>query len=796
MDASNKQPSTAEKFAAVWEKKNAKAARAGGVSLMALSLAACGSSSDTTTTSSTSTSTSTTTTVTPVTSSLSLANDTVTGTSGNDTITAARVDTLTTWNNGDTITGGEGTDSLTATISADVNPSTGAVSGVENVTVTALTNNATVTFSTSTADKITGVTSLTNLASTSNLTFTRVLDNAPVNITNASGETYVTFASLTGTADTLTLNLSGVTGTVGIGSAADPDGDFETIAITNSGAASDLGTGDGADGDTAHDLGADATSVTVNASAALDLGSKATFGKTTSFDASASTAGVTAVFADRASAGETAVTFTGGSGADNFDISAFSVANFGDIKLNMGDGNDTVDIGTVSFADSGTMVDGQGGTGDILVTSHSIDTTEGARIQGFEIMNFDTTGQTQDADFHDGTIFGTAQAIAALTVNDLASGSVFNANHSMSTGVTLNLKTNGATDAITINIGGTAGGADLNAANIDTNYETITINSQGTSANTLSSFGTAINNVIITGGTALTIDDIDDPTGVIDGSAMTAALNIGGTFTNGSTVKTSTKADNIDLDTLSGGETVTIYAGAGNDDIDAAATFVGGGTIYGEAGNDDINIATADPATAATDIITVNGGAGIDNITLRTTALDEQTVQSSATLAADADIVTGFDTGEDEFDYNGTLANGTATGVSTTSIADGSGTLNADVVTAMNSANTTHYFFVNHVSGTAATTLTTLADATVATFAAAEAAFVDALISELGGAITNLDATLGTSDSVLFTMENGADTVTMRVTNTDTSVANTLTAAEVEVVAVFDAEVLATGDFI
>jgi Ca2+-binding RTX toxin-like protein len=46
MDASNKQETLAEKFAAVWEKKNLKAARAGGVSLMALSLAACGSSSD------------------------------------------------------------------------------------------------------------------------------------------------------------------------------------------------------------------------------------------------------------------------------------------------------------------------------------------------------------------------------------------------------------------------------------------------------------------------------------------------------------------------------------------------------------------------------------------------------------------------------------------------------------------------------------------------------------------------------------------------------------------------------
>ena len=55
MDASNKQTTLAEKFAAVWEKKNAKAARAGGVSLMALSLAACGSSDDDTTTTTTDT---------------------------------------------------------------------------------------------------------------------------------------------------------------------------------------------------------------------------------------------------------------------------------------------------------------------------------------------------------------------------------------------------------------------------------------------------------------------------------------------------------------------------------------------------------------------------------------------------------------------------------------------------------------------------------------------------------------------------------------------------------------------
>ena len=47
MDASNKQQELVKKLTAAWEKKNSKAARAGGVSLMALSLAACGDEDDT-----------------------------------------------------------------------------------------------------------------------------------------------------------------------------------------------------------------------------------------------------------------------------------------------------------------------------------------------------------------------------------------------------------------------------------------------------------------------------------------------------------------------------------------------------------------------------------------------------------------------------------------------------------------------------------------------------------------------------------------------------------------------------
>jgi hypothetical protein len=116
MDSSLKQPTIAEKFAALWEKKNAKAARAGGLSLMALSLAACGSDTTTTTTASTSTTTTTTTTtVTPVAKALTTAVDAETGTTAADTYSAEMSATATLNTAGllDTVDGGAGSDTFT-----------------------------------------------------------------------------------------------------------------------------------------------------------------------------------------------------------------------------------------------------------------------------------------------------------------------------------------------------------------------------------------------------------------------------------------------------------------------------------------------------------------------------------------------------------------------------------------------------------------------------------------------------------------------------------------------------------
>ena len=94
MDASSKTETLVSKLVSAWEKKNAKVARAGGVSLMALSLAACGSSDDTATddtSSSSSSSDDTTTTTTPTAQTYTLTSglDAVTGGSGDDAIYGA-----------------------------------------------------------------------------------------------------------------------------------------------------------------------------------------------------------------------------------------------------------------------------------------------------------------------------------------------------------------------------------------------------------------------------------------------------------------------------------------------------------------------------------------------------------------------------------------------------------------------------------------------------------------------------------------------------------------------------------
>ena len=140
MDASSKKDELVTKLVAAWEKKNSKVARAGGVSLMALSLAACGSSSDTTSTETTTAETTTTVTPTPdpvgnsyalTDSAVTGSTDALTGTSNDDTCFGDK-DTI---EAGDIILDQGGTgDTANLTFNDDLPTLT--LNGVENVNIT------------------------------------------------------------------------------------------------------------------------------------------------------------------------------------------------------------------------------------------------------------------------------------------------------------------------------------------------------------------------------------------------------------------------------------------------------------------------------------------------------------------------------------------------------------------------------------------------------------------------------------------------------------------------------------
>ena len=770
---------TIAKLVKIWESKNCKHAfNAGGISMMALSLAACGGGGsapapvvddepvvDPV--------------VVPIEEALTIWNNTIVGTTENDTVTGARIDTVQVFNSGDSIALGAGTDSLSATLNAGV-VTPAAITGVENVMFTAL-GAATVDF-----DNVSGVTSLISRGSSATLLVDDIQE-IPTSISinnNTAAQTFVfKDTAVAGPEDSITLNLDGAGGVVNVGGETDGDGDIETFTIVASAGASDLGVGNG--------FGADATTIIVNATTDLDFGSTAQFIASTNFDASASTAAVTTVFAAKTTASETAVVIKGGAGADKFDIGTFTAEeNFGDLAVDMGAGNDTLDLGAVADTDTGSSIKGGAGDGDILIISDAPLTAEvNAQISEFEILNIETTGLTQDADNFNGTIYGTGAAIATMRIDDLANNGTININHNVATSLTANLKTDTASDALTINIGGATGNVTLASLIPSTTYENVTVNSQGTAANTLSAIGGVINNMTFTGATAITVSSINNITGVVDFTASTANNTVTVTDTSAQTVSFGSGNDTLTTGIVDS-STQTINGGAGNDTI-AAGIIVKAGVLKlnGDAGSDTITVAAMTGATSNSSA-TIDGGTGVDFITLDASATNSVDVVSTATTLADCDKITGFTTTVDKFDFNGAVLNDTATTITAVSNATLAGAIAADV-------DATVYIVSTAFTDAAATDMAALvaastASAITSTYATFEESFATVL-----GTVAGLDSALNTSETILLNVADGTNSVILKVTNTDTSTANTLTAAELDLVAIMvGADDLVGGDFI
>ena len=294
MDASGKQDTLLKKLVAAWEKKNAKVARAGGVSLMALSLAACGSSDDDDSSSSSSSDTTTTTTTTSQAFSLTSGIDTVTGGTGNDTINAGlNSNGSQTLQSLDTIDGGAGTDTLNVVLgtAGTVSPQ---LTSIETVKITSTAN---VTVDLLGASSVTSVSSIgssgtvdiNNIASTSASVLIQSTDqNHTVDFLNSA---------VTGTADSATVTLSNVTG-----GTLTVDAAIEDVTFVSNGGANTTGT-----------TTTSANTVTVTGAENLTLGG--TLSKAETIDASAATGKFT-VTTDNTNN----TTVKGGSAADTVTV--------------------------------------------------------------------------------------------------------------------------------------------------------------------------------------------------------------------------------------------------------------------------------------------------------------------------------------------------------------------------------------------------------------------------------------------------------------------------------------------
>jgi len=533
MDASNKQPTVAEKFAAVWEKKNAKAARAGGVSLMALSLAACGSSSTTTTTT---TSTTTTPAATPTGDAMSLTSgtDTVTGSSAslngsastvrfkdgsNETVTAQNSTIQAT----DNLLDGDNTDAdvLNVTISGTMNAMT--ATNIETVNVTTATGSSqAVTLTNFSGTKTVNVSGSHDLtvddAGAANVAFNAYTQDATVNND-----------SLGGSADAWSVEVSG--GTWGtkdstqtniILTADGTAGTLETLNVTSSGsAANTFGL----------DAGSGVTLKTVTIDGAADASIRVTHTDVNAktIDATAATGNVTLrVDMNSTSAALNAQNMTG---IDNFLMVDSTV------------GSDTASISNMVSGQSVTIGD------DMDATTFTVAAATASKPASSLKVTLDN--ETADADLDVSNINAQNIETLELVSNGYAGSTATSAENSTGTidGDFTTITISGDTSLDTV--------LDIDAAGTaETTARTVTVNA---SANTA----------------FVTIDAADDQyvSYEITGSAGNDTLKLNdtaGSVTGGAgkdTIYTSKKNDTVDA----GDGNDTVYASAGTDTISLGA---------------------------------------------------------------------------------------------------------------------------------------------------------------------------------------------------------------------------------
>jgi hypothetical protein len=672
--------------------------------------------------------------------------DSFTGGTGNDTFLGAAGSTDT-FSIIDTLDGGGGTDTANIVVDDDTALAVGTVKNIENFFIRNVDTGAdglTVNFA-----SIDGEAQAWNDRSTDSVTFNNLATGTTVGV-KGDGNINVAATSFSMATAANPVSIAIADGVKGGATITNASNAATGATISSSGAASTVG---------AIQLSAGATVTATTIAAAGGL----TTGNITGHKADAT---MTITGAGKASIGtlEAAVDTVDASGNEG-GVTLVLDAEF-DTKFTGGKGADSVTTGGAVLT-TGSVNAGDGTDTLIVANTTDITAATGAKYTNFETLQANN-GTAVNLDHVAG--------ITAVRINDGA-GTTSVTNLTAAQAGAITAVAGNANGAITIGVKGAA-----TVGQIDT--VKITADDGATTTSTV-----ALGTPVIADVENLELTAVDNITvaGLTDAESLNS-IKLLGAGTIGLTSGAITPEANTVVDGSAATGVLTIDFGG----VTGAATTAASSFIGGSKGD------TITTTGGAADL--VNGKAGIDTITVTKDIASSgfATVQSEAIVSADSDLITDFVSTENKFDFNGTLANGTGAGAGIAATEVASAATIAAALATGDAANDIVFIATTDLTGAQETAL----DAAVTGgMTAAEAdAVIAALVGTggaLNGAIANLDTVLGVADSVLFQFSTDSDTMLVRVTNTDVSGTNTLTASEVQLVGVFAATTdLVAGDFV
>ena len=512
--------------------------------------------------------------------------DTFTGGDSGDTFTADNTGTSATSSTADTLKGGDGTDTLNLfTAGTAATAAIPQLTSVEKINIYDMD----VAFD---ASGVTGLTGLNVYRGEGDSTFT-VASGVDVSLNElvvgtGTGATDTTIAySATQTSANLSLAAVTMKGTSTDEDVTITGAKITTVDVTTSGAKSAF--------DGLH-LAA-ATTVNLAAGAAFEV--VATGLNTTGTSATLNITGTGAVKLGTLDTGFTTVDASGSSGGVTAAVGAGTA-----VVLTGSTGNDVITASTEDTLTTSHDLAVDAGAGiDTLVIADASDintAADAARYTNFEKVK---VGLTQNLkllsdDITDVEIIaGSSKSYTGLSVTQ-AKNITFSGNQG--TAVTLaGRATGGTADVLTVDLANTTATREVTVAGaVVSGYETVNLNaSTGTDAGTDSSFvfATAANT------SAINLTGTHDITVAINSSKST-----GVTFTSTSTGEVTVSGD-VAKDS-------TITTGSNNDALTLSTTL--GSTYSSGAGNDTFSTAIASLVADGVDDHSVNGGAGVDTISV------------------------------------------------------------------------------------------------------------------------------------------------------------------------------------